>query len=150
MAQKLSGAQFTLGPNNTVAIYDDAGEVDWGIISTIRFMSNPVQNTVNVDLMSGYRYELIFNHGWSGEMDLQRFEGKLDAYWSQLEANVRSGSPYPRFTIIQTIRETSGKISRYTFLQAAIRYTEAGTFENEQGVVQRLSFTCPERLVTYA
>lgn len=148
MAQNdINGGQFTLGPNNSVAIYDSNGEVDWGILTTISWDSQPVQERRQISLMSGFRYELIFNEGWKGGLDIQRTKGSLDAYWANLEALVRAGLPYPRFTIIQTIQETDGSTSRYTFSGAAITYEDAGKYTNEEGVVQRLMFTSPVRLV---
>lgn len=149
MAQVLSAGSFTLGPNNSVAIFDNSGEVDWGLISTINWTSKPVIVRKEVSLMRGQFFNLAFNHGWQGEMTIQRFEGKFDNYWYlNAEAAVQQGAPYPTFTIVQTIKETDGTVSRYTFIGSTITYEDAGKFSNEEGVVQQLTFTAPQRIVS--
>lgn len=148
MANILTSGQFTLGPNNSIAVYDNNGEVDWGIFSTISYSTKPRINRKEIDLMAGYSYDLAFNRGWTGEFSLQRWEGKFDQYWyTNVEVAVKAGAPYPVFTIIQTIKETNGSISRYTFVGSTITYEDAGKFSNEEGVVQMLTFTSPERSV---
>lgn len=147
MANVLNSGQFTLGPNNSLAIYDANGEVNWGIPTTISWESNAVIERKPINLMIGERFDLLFNQGWKGGFDIQRSNGSLDQYWSVLEAQVRAGLKYPTFTIVQTIRETDGSISRYSFIGASISYDNAGKFMNEEGVVQTLNFTAPVREV---
>ena len=145
----LTSGQFTLGPNNSIAIYDANGEVDWGLFSTIAWSSKPRINRKEIDIMAGFSYDLAFNRGWQGDITLQRYEGKFDNYWyTNVEIPVQNGAPYPTFTIIQTINETDGSISRYTFVGALITYDDAGKYSNEEGVVQTLNFTAPGRTVT--
>lgn len=147
MANVINGGQFTLGPNNSIAIYDVNGEVNWGISTTISWTSSTVIERRPINLMIGLRFNLLFNQGWKGEFDIQRSNGALDVYWANLEAQVRAGLAYPTFTIIQTIKETDGTTSRYTFVGSSISYDDAGKFQNEEGVVQRLMFTSPTRNV---
>lgn len=147
-APNLNAGQFTIGPNNSVAVFSGGLEVDLGLITTISYKSMKRNERRQVKLMSGYTFDLVFDNGYEGEIQIQRTNNVLDTYWASLENSVRGGLPYPSFNIIQTIRETDGvTTTRFTFQGAIISYDDAGTFVNEEGVVQRLTFTSPVRLV---
>lgn len=146
----INSGSFTLGPTNSVNILETLtnNPVDWGLLTQINWHSNAVQTRNSINLMRGLKYDLIFNQGWQGTFSLQRVDSRLDEYWSALEAQVRAGLPYPTFTIIQRIKETDGTNTQLKFSNASITYDDAGTYENEAGVVMALSFTAPVRLVT--
>ncbi len=145
----ITTGQFTLGPNNSISIFETSTnkEMDWGIPTTIRWDSKPVIQRVGVNLMRGYKRDILFNQGWSGSFSIQRSKSSLDEYWSALEAAVRAGVFYPTFTIIQRIKETDLTNTQLKFLECSITYDDAGSYENEAGVVQMLSFTAPVRQV---
>jgi len=145
----ISSAQFTIGPQNSIQIFETVSGnlVDWGMPTEINWESRPVTTRVPVNLMSGTKRDLIFEQGWSGSLSIQRTKSALDEYWSVLEAQVRAGVPRPTFTIQQRINESDGTITQLTFIQCQFTYDEAGTYANEEGVVQRMSFTSPARFV---
>lgn len=145
----INAGQFTLGPNNSISIYESLtnNEVNWGLPTVIHWKSNAVINRVPINLMRGLKIDLPFNHGWTGGFTIQRTNSSLDQYWSALEAAVRAGVAYPTFTIIQRIRETDGTKTQLTFLNTLVTYDDAGTYENEAGVVQSLNITAPVREV---
>jgi len=145
----LDSAQFTLGPNNSVAIYKGGSELDIGLLTEINWMSKVDIEKKKINLMSGYTFTLAFIQNWTGEITIQRTSSKLDKLWfNSYEAPVKAGAAYPSVNIIQTIRETDGSTSRYTFQGAALFYDDAGTFSNEEGVVQKISFSAPIRIVS--
>lgn len=143
----INSGQFSLGPNNSITIFDATGEINLGTFTELTFESRPIQDRRKINLMNGSTYDLVFNHGWEGRISIQRTNPFLDQYWGILEVNVRAGLPYPTFTIVQTIRETDGTTSRFTFQGAILTYDQAGTWQNEEGVVQMLSFTAPYRII---
>jgi hypothetical protein len=138
---------FTIGPNNSVSIIDiqTGAEIDFGDSTIIMFSSQPVNQRTPVNLMSGIKEDLVFDQGWRGDFTVQRTNSKIDVFWSILEAQVRAGVTRPLFNIIQNIRESDGTLSQYTILFCQITYDDAGSFENEAGVVQKFSFTSPAR-----
>lgn len=144
----LSSAQFTLGPNNSIAIFKGGQEIDIGVITTVVWSSRQEIEKKKINLMSGFTFPLAFLHDWMGEFTIQRTDNRLDSFWyNNVEVPVRSGLPFPVFNIIQTIRESNSTISRYTFQGAQLFYDDAGTYENENGVIQKVSFSAPVRLV---
>lgn len=149
-APVLDGGQFTVGPNCSVAIYQGGTEIDIGLITQINWSSKPEIEKKRVNLMSGYTFILPFIQNWAGEMEIQRTGNKLDSIWYNLfELPYKSGLGYPALNIIQTIRETDRQtITRLTFQGAAVFYDDAGRFENETPVTQRLSFSAPIRKVS--
>jgi hypothetical protein len=146
-APNINAGQFSIGPNNSVAIYQGGTEVNWGLITEISWTSSKRNERRQVKLMSGYTFDLVFDNGWQGTIDIQRTNADLDKYWYVLEQSVQGGLPYPSFNIIQTVRETDGTITKMTFQGAIVTYDDAGTFVNEEGVVQKLTFTSPVRVV---
>lgn len=145
----INGGKFTLGPNNTISIFEtvSGAEVDWGIPTTINWKSSPVNERRPVNLMRGVKVDLVFDQGWKGDFTIQRTNSSLDQYWSAFEAAIRAGLPRPVFNIIQRIRETDLTNTQLTFYNCQITYDDAGTFANEEGVVQMLNFTSPAREV---
>lgn len=146
----LTGGQFTLGPNNSIAIYNGGSEVNIGVITTVRWSSKPVIVKKQVNIMSGYTFNLPFLHGWEGSFEIQRTDNSLDQFWyNQIEVPVRAGLPYPSLNIIQTVRETDGSTTtRFTFQGCILYLDDSGKYENEEGVVQMLSFAAPTRIVS--
>lgn len=148
-APNFNGGQFTVGPNNSVALFIGGQEVDIGVITTIRWDSKPRIDKKRVNLMSGYTFELPFLQGWEGSFEIQRTDNKLENVWFNLfEVPYQTGLGYPSVNIIQTIKETDrSTITRLTFQGAILYYDDAGSYENESPVTQRLSFAAPVRLV---
>jgi hypothetical protein len=145
----ITAGQFTTGPNNSITIYETATnlEVDWGLVTQVNWDSSTVTERRPVPLMSGIKLDLIFYQGWRCDFTIQRTNSNLDVYWSNIEAQVRAGAPMPTWTIIQRIQETDGTITELTFPECGITYDAAGTFANEEGVMQKVSVTAPARLV---
>jgi hypothetical protein len=149
-APNLNAGQFTIGPNNSIAIYQGGSEVNIGVITTIKWNSKTRIEKKRVNLMSGYTFELPFLQGWEGTFEIQRTSNILEQFWyNQIEVPVRAGLPYPSLNIIQTLRETDGvTITRLTFQGAILYYDNAGDYENENAVTQSLSFSSPVRIVS--
>jgi hypothetical protein len=147
-APNLNAGQFTIGPNCSVAIFQGGSELNLGLITQIMFSSKIEIEKKRINLMSGYTFILPFIQNWTGEITIQRTDNSLDSLWYNLfEAPVKAGAPYPTCNIIQTVAETGGGTTRFTFQGAALFFDDAGSFENEQGVVQKVSFSAPIRLV---
>lgn len=145
----INAGQFSLGPNNSISIFQVGtnAEVDWGLFTEINWETSPVTERKPVNLMRGIKIDLVFDQGWRGEFSVQRTNSNLDVYWSALEAQIRAGVARPVFNIIQRIRETDGTKTQLTFINSQITYDQAGTWANEEGVVQKLTFTSPAREV---
>jgi hypothetical protein len=147
MATFINPGVFTIGPNCTISIIDilTGNEVDFGLLTQGKFTTSTVTQRTPINLMSGIREDLVFYQGWKGDFTVYRTNSNLDVIWSNYEALVRAGLNPPIFNIIQTIKESNGTISRYTFLNGQLTYDEAGTFENEAPVMQTFNFTAPAR-----
>ncbi len=145
----INAGQFTLGPNNSISIFEtvSGAEVNWGVPTMINWKSNTVTERRPVNLMRGIKVDLVFDQGWHGDFTIQRTNSSLDQYWSALESAVRLGVTRPVFNIIQRIRETDMTITQATFYNCQFTYDDAGTFANEEGVVQMMNFTSPAREV---
>lgn len=147
-APNLQAGQFTIGPNCSVAIYNGGSEVNIGLITQINFSSKPRISKKQINLMSGYTFDLAFLQGWEGSFDIQRTDASLDKFWyDNVEVAVQGGLPFPSFNIIATISETDKSTTRFTFQGAIIYFDDAGDFKNEEGVMQKISFASPIRLV---
>lgn len=146
----IAGGQFTIGPNNSIAIYVGGQEIDVGVVTIIRWDSRPRIEKRRVNLMSGYTFELPFLQGWEGSFEIQRTGNKLDSVWYNFfEVPYQTGQGYPSVNIIQTIKETQNSgTTRITFQGCILYYDDAGTYENEAPVTQRLSFAAPIRIVS--
>jgi hypothetical protein len=147
-APNLNAGQFTIGPNCSVAIFNGGQELDIGLITQINFESKTRIEKKMVNLMSGFTFEIPFLQGWTGGISVQRVNATLDKFWNQVETNYRAGLAYPSLNIVQTLRETDGSITRFTFQGSCLYYEEGGRFANEEVVTQTLSFSAPIRIVS--
>jgi hypothetical protein len=70
----------------------------------------------------------------------------VDAYFAQIEADFYNGIQHKPASIIEIIRDPSGSVHQFTYQSVALRYEEAGTWEGEKYVQQKVAFVASKRV----
>lgn len=138
--------KFTLGANATLHITDENGDVNLGL--AIRDFQSKADNEVKkIPLMNGRTPSLEFKQGYSGSFTIVRQGPELDKYFAAQEARYYNGIFTSNITITQTIKEPDGSITQFQFVNVVLNFEDAGTYQNNSEVDQKVSFMAERRLV---
>lgn len=135
---------FSVGRDVTLNIVTSAGPLNPGLIT--KFTSKPNIVDHKVKGLDGITRHARFPDGWEGSFDIERRDSTLDDYWAQLEAGYYSGINEQPVTITETITEVSGAITQYRHVGVYLTLTDAGDWEGDKTVKQKLSFVSQQRL----
>jgi hypothetical protein len=114
----------------------------------LKFSAKKVTKKLTVKPLSGLPIHLNFQEdGWQGNFEVSRADGTLDKYFATVEANYYTGAKQPTGTIQQTIHEVDGTVSTYQFQGVVLYYDDAGDYESEKNVIQKVSFLASTRVL---
>lgn len=122
-----------------------------GLISLptlLKFTSKKLTKKLTVKPLAGLPIHLNFQEdGWEGNFEVSRADGTLDIYFAAFEAAYYAGTVLPAGTIQQTISEVNGTVSTFQYQGVMLYYDEAGDYEAEKNVIQKVSFLASTRVV---
>ena|ERR1017187_6053372 len=135
---------LTLGSDATITIRDQVGE----IISTItvqNFSSKSDATEKDVEFLSGDVRGLTFEKGYSGGFDVVRVDASVDRYFYAKEIAYYNKQNISPVTLTQTVSETDGSVTQYQFTGVTLRLDDAGSFSNENEVIQKVMYKARRR-----
>jgi hypothetical protein len=135
---------FNTGRDCSLVIIDQTfGRVD--IPNVTGFQS--AQQTANVrsDRLDGIQLNAELPKGWTGSFDLDRGDSGIDDLFAQREAAWLQSGQYSSATIYQYISESDGSMSTYQYDNVAMKLDDAGRYQGDAIVKQRISFTANRR-----
>ena len=113
----------------------------------LNFKSKKLNQKLTVKPLNGLPIHLNFQeNGWEGSFDISRADSVLDDYFAQYEAAYYAGQSLPPGTIQQTVTEVSGAVSTYQYQGVVLYYDDAGDYEAEKNVIQKVSFGASTRV----
>jgi hypothetical protein len=112
----------------------------------VGFQSKPDTTDQKIKGLDGVTRHLRFPDGWTGSLDLERQDSTLDDYWTQVENNYYAGLNELPISITETIREVSGSISQYRYVDVLLTIDDAGSFKGDKSVSQKVKFVAARRL----
>jgi hypothetical protein len=112
-----------------------------------KFTSKKVAKKLTVTPLGGLPIHMSFMEGgWEGSFEVSRASGELDSYFATMEANYYAGANQPSGFIQQTISEVDGTVSTFQYQGVVLYYDDAGDYEVEKNVVQKVSFMASTRV----
>jgi hypothetical protein len=113
----------------------------------LNLKSKKLNQKLTVKPLNGLPIHLNFQeNGWEGSFDVSRVDGTLDSYFAQYEANYYAGIAQPSGTIQQTIANPDGSFNVFQFQGVVLYYDDAGDYEAEKNVIQKVSFAASTRI----
>jgi hypothetical protein len=135
---------FSVGRDISLDIIGPSGPLRFNLITG--FNSKPDITDQKIKGLDGITRHVRFPDGWSGSFDIARADSTIDDYFAQLEANYYAGLNEQPITITETITEVSGAVTQYRYLQVLLKLDDAGQWQGDQAVKQKLSFVAARRV----
>lgn len=135
---------FSVGRDVSLDIIGPAGPLRFNLVTG--FNSKPDITDQKIKGLDGITRHVRFPDGWSGAFDVTRSDSTIDDYFAQIEANYYAGLNEQPCTITETITEVSGAVTQYRYLQVLLKLDDAGQWQGDQTVKQKVSFVAARRV----
>lgn len=135
---------FSVGRDVSLSIVTANGPLRLSLITA--FSSKPNLAESRVKGLDGITRYLRFPDGWSGTFEIERQDSAVDDYFAQLEANYYAGINEQPATITETITEPNGSVTQWRYTGVLLKLDDAGNFQGDQTVKQRLSFVAARKI----
>lgn len=138
-------AGLNIGKDARFDIHASSGPLT--LPTLLKFTSKKLNQKLTVKPLNGLPIHLNFQEGgWEGNFEVSRADGTIDDYFAQYEAAYYAGQNQPAGTIQETIAEVDGSVSTYQYQGVVLYYDDAGDYEAEKNVVQKVSFAASTRV----
>jgi hypothetical protein len=135
---------FSAGRDIAVNIQTPTGPLELSLVT--KFTSKPENTDVKVKGMDGRTRNLRFPNGWSGSFEIERQDSTVDDYFALDEASYYAGVNIQSSTITETITDPDGSVSQYQFVGVMFKLDDAGSWEGDKTVKQKISFVAEQRI----
>lgn len=135
---------FSVGRDVSLDIIGAAGPLRFSLITG--FSCKPDITDQKIKGLDGITRHVRFPDGWAGSFDVTRQDSTIDDYFAQIEANYYAGMNEQPCTITETITEVSGAVTQYRYLQVLLKLDDAGSWQGDQTVKQKVSFVAARRV----
>jgi hypothetical protein len=135
---------FSVGRDVSLDIIASTGPLRFSLITG--FNSKPDITDSKIKGLDGITRHVRFPDGWSGGFSIERQDSTVDDYFAQLEANYYAGLNEQPVTITETITEVSGAVTQYRYMMVLLKLDDAGSWEGDKSVKQKISFMAARRL----
>lgn len=139
-----SGNSFTIGKDATLTILVAGQPI--GALKLTNFEAKQLTSRLTTKPINGRPGYREVEEGWEGTCDWDRQSALLDDFFAAKEAGLYAGQRPPEMSIMQTIRELDGSRSRYRFTGVAVKLDDAGTYQSDGKVMQKMGWIANERV----
>ena len=109
------------------------------------FEAVPRYASLKVDRLDGQVLSAELPKGWSGRFSMERSNDALDAFFAAMEDSWFASGTLQNGTITQAITEADGSVSRYQFVNCALRFGGQG-WKAESPVAMEIHFSATQRV----
>ena len=110
------------------------------------FSKKQETNDIKVKRADGVTDNLVIPDGWTGTLDFERASSALDDYFANMEADYYNGKNNDVLSITETIVEANGAVTQYRFTAVALKYSDAGSWQGDSTVKQKVDWMASKRL----
>lgn len=136
---------LNIGSDARFDFYPASGHI--ALPTLLKFTSKKLTKKLTVKPLGGLPIHLSFQEdGWEGNFEVSRIDSTLDDYFAAFEAACYAGTSQPAGTIQQTISEVDGSVTTWQYQGVVLYYDDAGDYESEKNVIQKVSFLASTRL----
>ena len=134
---------FSIGRDCQLVLIGPSGRVDLSHVTG--FDAKQLVQSVRVSRLDGTNLGTNLPRGWEGAFDIARGSSVAEDLINQIEQSYYSGGVMQFTTLYQYINETDGSVSTWQFTNVSLRLVEAGQWQGDGGVKQRLEFFASTR-----
>lgn len=138
-------AGLNIGSDARFDIFTPTGAIS--LPTLLKFTAKKITQKQTVKVLNGLPIHLFFEEGgWEGSFEVSRADATLDKYFADREAAYYAGANIAAGTIQHTIAEISGPPSTFQFQGVILYFDDAGDYESEKNVIQKVSFMASTRI----
>ena len=139
---------LSIGHDVTVTIYDNNGTGVLTFPAATGFEADPIFKQIDSTPLNNYPIFAEAPAGWKGTIEYDRTNPTIDAYFAQLEANYYNNINILDGTITETIQESGGGVTQFTFKGVALKLEKGGKWKANEKVPMTIAWMCSTRLAT--
>jgi hypothetical protein len=128
---------FTVGRDINVVINGQGEGITLEGITD--FNARPLTTTIKTKPLHGKPQHAYIPDGWEISIKIDRRDASVDDFWNSLENEYYNGDNLPAGTIIVTISNSDGSISKYRYEDTVLKVDNPGDFSGDKIVQQSLS-----------
>ncbi len=134
---------FSIGRDCQLVLIGPGGRVD--LTHVTGFDARQLTQRVRVARLDGTNLGTNLPRGWEGEFELERGSSAAEDLINQIEQNYYAGGAMQVATLYQYINETDGSVSTWQYTSVVLRLLDAGNWQGDGGVKQKLEFFASTR-----
>lgn len=135
----------SLGKDVRVVLVTANGTLAIPAAAITKFNAKPTTGDEKRIGLDGEARHNVTHGGWTGSIDIDRFDSTLDDFWAAAEDSYHNGVNLPWGFIQETIQEPNGGISQYRYEKVAYKVTDLGDKEGDKVVKMKLEFMASRR-----
>ena len=129
---------FSVGRDCQLVLIGPSGRVD--LTHVTGFEARQLTQQIRVTRLDGTNLGTNLPRGWEGEFEIERGSSSAEDLINQIEQNYYAGGAMQFSTLYQYINETDGSVSTWQYASVVLRLIEAGIWQGDNGVKQKLDF----------
>jgi hypothetical protein len=130
-------SDFDIGKQASINVISNGAIVSTAQITD--FMARQKTKTIHSDPLNSPPVEKEIPGGWEFSFSMDRLGPVWDDYFADAEDDYWNGNPEAQLQLNQTIKERDGSISQFRFDVTSVKFDEAGTYKQDDKVVQKVS-----------
>ena len=136
---------FNVGRDITLNIVGwDGAIMDFSLLTS--FDRKQATHHVQVKGIDGIVRHLEIPDGWSGSLDYERQDSKIDTYFAGLEQAYYDGVNIKGATITETIVDSDGSVSQFRYTGVMFKLDDAGAAKGDDTIKEKISWSASRRL----
>ena len=136
-------ARNSLGRDARVIYVDEDGATMR--MNVTQWMAQQQTTDVESQPLDGDYLSDTIPRNWTGSFTVDRDEARIDDYFARREADFFAGGRLRTGTVYAYISEPDGSTSGWQFSRASLKYADAGAWEGDAKVVQKIDFSASRR-----
>lgn len=136
---------FSLGKDVTLDVITPQGPLQLPVTTT-GFEAKPQYNKIRSKGLDGINRGANVPDGWEGSISLDRQNSAVDDFFAAQEAGYYAGQNVLSASITETMREPSGAVSQYRYVNVCLSFDEAGNKTGDNKIEQKIGFFASQRI----
>jgi hypothetical protein len=129
---------FNIGRDVQLVVIGPTGRID--LTHVTGFQSQQRTQSVRVDRLDGTHMGTELPKGWEGSFELERGDSAVEDLIATTEQQYYNGNTISPGSMYQYVNETDGSTSTYQFDNVVFKLSNAGTWQGDSSVKQKLEF----------
>ena len=135
---------YSVGRDISYSVVTPSGTLTLG--GKTGYSVKPMYTEINHKGLSGLNVRGVIPDGWQIELQFDRTDPAVDAYFAQVEADYFNGVNQQGGTIFENVVEKDGSITSFRYTDVILKYDNAGNWKGDSLVPISVSAMAARRI----